>query len=512
MLNPIRKIKTINASLKNNVIITFITIVGIVIGFLSQMVIASYFGATKYMDAYLAASVVPSYLTSVLIGSLGFVFIPVFIDNIAKDRHHEAWLIASTFANLLLIILSFLSIFGLIFADSIISLTAPGLSLETHQIAVRIFRILWPSIITIGITTLSISIYQSFSRFIWSSAVPALGALFTLILILLLVKKFGINGLAIATLGGLIIQTLLLLPIFFKPGNYRSVLKLMNPGFRQIIQLYLPLFAVSIFSKSTTLAERYFASELPGGSISHLSYAFKILTVAIVVISTSISTTVFPKLATQLASNDIGQFRNTISKSFIFMWMALVPAVIMGMILSFPFIVTVFQRGQFNVGDSEAVTVLLQILLLSVPAACLGGITGKIFYVQKKTKTLAVFGIFESVSYLIYTYYLSKYFGVIGIAIGYVIYFNLSNLWQMLYLRFTKTITNLNIINSFFKIFFAAGLGGLFTLFIIKLIDKPFYQLIIGALSGSSIYIIMLYLFKVKELNFRSVKIRHTDL
>lgn len=469
---------------------------------MSQLVTASYFGASNFMDAYLAASVVPQYFTTVLLGSLGFVFIPIFIYYKAKERDSEAWEIASTFINLLFSILVILTIIGLFLSDYIISITAPGLSIETHEMAVYIFKILWPGIIATGLNTLSIGIYQSYSKFTWSSAVPVLGGLISLLLMLVLINKYGINGLAIASIVSLFLQTILLAPILIKPGNYRPVIKLMNPGVKQILHLYFPLLIVSLFSKSTTLAERYFASGLPSGSISHLAYAFKIFLIGQTLISTGIATTAFPIMANHFAKDKIDLFRNTIKRSFTFMWVAIAPAIVIGIFIAFPFVTIVFQRGQFNAEDSKAVSQILKLFLFAIPAACFGTVTGKIFYIQKKTNILMIFGIIESVAYLIYTFFLSKHYGIVGIAIGYVIYFNVSLLWQLTYLWMKNSQINLKVFKIFINIGISACLGGATTLYIINHNTTPIFQLIFGALSGLTVYLISLFFFNLKVDNF----------
>ena len=88
--------------------------------------------------------------------------IPVFIDFLSKDRNSDAWEITSTIVNLLLITLVLLTILGVLSADSQLSLTAPGLSIETHLIAVKTFRILWSGVIcclALFISSERISVY-----------------------------------------------------------------------------------------------------------------------------------------------------------------------------------------------------------------------------------------------------------------------------------------------------------------------------------------------------------------
>src|SRR5712692_5019479 len=77
-------------------IVTMFAITGQAVGFVTQVVIAAAFGARADMDAFLAANTLPMYLTTVLLSSLGFVFIPVFVDYVSGGDDREAWKIVNS--------------------------------------------------------------------------------------------------------------------------------------------------------------------------------------------------------------------------------------------------------------------------------------------------------------------------------------------------------------------------------------------------------------------------------
>ena len=94
-------------------LVTVFTFVGLMVSFFTQVITASLFGAGAGMDAFLAASAVPQYVIAVLLGSLGFVFVPVFVDYLSTGRENEAWQMASSIINLSIIVLSVIVILGI---------------------------------------------------------------------------------------------------------------------------------------------------------------------------------------------------------------------------------------------------------------------------------------------------------------------------------------------------------------------------------------------------------------
>jgi len=66
--------------LKPTIQITALSFAGIGLNFFTQLIIAYYFGTTIERDAYFSAIVIPTYLATILTGSIGSIFIPKLIE------------------------------------------------------------------------------------------------------------------------------------------------------------------------------------------------------------------------------------------------------------------------------------------------------------------------------------------------------------------------------------------------------------------------------------------------
>lgn len=480
-------------ALKSALIITLFSFSGQLVLFIVQIIAAAFFGANHEMDAYLAANTLPQYIISVLLGSLGFVFIPVFIDYKTKGVTEQAYTLAASLFNNCLLILATLSILGIVFAKPLVSITAPGLNEETLTLAAKVAIIIWPTILATGTISLLSSIYQAERKFGWPAAVPFIGALLNLALLLLLGRSIGVIGFALATTFSVLIQAILLLRIIAGPSRYKFSLNWNDPGIKQVFRLVLPLIVVAIITKFTPLIERYLASQLQEGSISHLNYAFKIAAAITILISIGGSTVIFPKMASTTSNNDMEGLRSTISLGLRIMWMIIAPVITIGFLLSPHVVKILFERGEFTPADTIIVSDIFRIYLIALIGMCMGNITGKGFYVLKDTRTLAIFGTIEAVAYAIYTILLTRWLGISGIAIGYVIYFNVSLLWQLLILnhRMVKA-KGIEILASFGKTSVGAIVGSLITYLTILGIpsENSFLALIIGGLAGLCGYVV----------------------
>lgn len=488
-------------TIRSTVLVTIFILAGQCLAFLTQIVIAACFGAGANMDAFLAASAVPQYLMAALIGSIGMVLIPMFVDYAAVGREEEAWRVASSVINLCLLTLGVLTVIGMVSADAILRRIAPGLPDTTHSLAVNIALITWPGILLLTAISLLTSIYQAQLRFAWPAAVPVLGAAANLAMIAVFSRWWGVVGLAVATTSGLILQSLLLLPIVTRTGQYRMSVEWRHPGVTKILTLLGPLVFANIISKATPIVERFLASSMLEGSISHLNYAFSLSSVAVLILSMGITTVIFPNMAVNAASNDMAGFRQNVSSSLRFMWLAVAPATALGIALALPLVSASFQRGQFDATDSAAVAGLLRIYLLGLTGACLGNITGRSFYALKDTRTIAVIGSVESAAYLLYTYHLASSFGTAGVALGFVILYNISFLWQAIVIRYkTGNVGGRLVVDSFARIGMAAVIAGTVAWFLSNLSENLWGQLFLGAASGLIVYVGALFVLKVTEV------------
>jgi putative peptidoglycan lipid II flippase len=466
-----------------------------------QLIAAAKFGAGSEMDAFLSASTLPQFVISVLLGSLSFVFIPFFVEYSVKGDDERAYRLSVGLFNISMLLLGTICVIGILFSRQILMVTNPGLTAQTLDVSVRISMITWPTVMATGAFTLLSSIHQAKREFAWQAVVPLIGAVVNLVLLLLLAPKLGIIGLALATTAGVVIQVFLLWGVFSEKKRYQFRLFWNEDGLRKIIYTTAPLVLVAVLTKFTPLIDRYLASEMKEGAISQLNYAFKIVTLVSVLISTGISTVIFPRMARDVSSTDMAALGSTMSLGLRIMWTVTAPVIAIGIALALPAITFLFNRGAFSVQDSLVVADLFKIYLIALGGLCLGAITGKGFYAIRDTKTLAIFGTLEAIAYVVYTVYFAGRFGPAGIAIGYVIYFSGSLCWQLIVLRLRLgSVGNLTISRSFGVTTVAAILGGVVAVGVVSLTEIILLQLLLGALAGLLVYGLILLILRSAEL------------
>lgn len=398
--------------------ITVFSILGILVSFVTQIIIAAKFGATMERDAYFAAVVVPTYVTTVLVGSLTVTFVPIFIEYETKKNKEEAWKVASIFTNLTFLVLFGISLLGFIFARQLISAAAPGFKGEELLLTASLLRIILPAIIFSGLTSLLSSIYYTAHQFLRPAIVPVINTVFMLLSVVFLTPYWGIKSLAFGYLIGTIFGFLILVPIFSKQGRYSFSFDFSNEGVRQIIKVMTPLVLAGLFYRASTLIQRMIASTLPTGSISYLGYAMRITSILGGIATAGISTTIFPVMARSWVENDLVKVREYFAKGVRIIMLITFPIAMVFIVLRVPIIQVIFERGAFDHKTTVAVADVLAILMVAFISLGLGNVVGKGFYLSQKTKLLAILGIMQTVLYIGYAYTLAVHFSYTGLAVA----------------------------------------------------------------------------------------------
>jgi len=195
------------------IVVSGLALTGQLVSLGLQVLIASLFGARAEMDAYLAAFALPAYVSTVLTGGLGYVFVPLFVDSRIRLNESESWHVASNLITIYVVAVGSISLAGVLLAQPLLRLTVPGLEDATLALATRLARILWPSVLLGGLVALWSGLYQAYERFSWPALSPVAGSLVTLATVGAFGRREGIASLALGTLAGSVVQTLLLVSI-----------------------------------------------------------------------------------------------------------------------------------------------------------------------------------------------------------------------------------------------------------------------------------------------------------
>ena len=175
-------------------LILAISIIGRLLGFVREQVIAAEFGTTMATDAYLMAFTIPNLIYVILGGALATAFIPVFTSTNINQGREEASRLASYIANLAALVMSIIAVLGILSAPILVSLIAPGFSPEAKALTVKLARIMFPCVLLYTLSMLQGGILNSLRHFTMPAFTSAAFSGTVRLSVFLLVPEMGSMG------------------------------------------------------------------------------------------------------------------------------------------------------------------------------------------------------------------------------------------------------------------------------------------------------------------------------
>ena len=340
-----------------------------VLGLVREQVFAVFFGAGPETDAFVTAFRIPNLLRDLFAeGALSSAFVTTFSQYLATKGDKEAFRLSNLVATALVLTLGIFTVLGIIFAPLLVEMTAYGFSPEKKELAVEMTRIMMPFILLVALAAKAMGILNARGYF----GIPALAsAFFNLGAILgglfcgfVLGPALGfrpIIGMAMGTLIGGALQFAIQWPSLRSAGfRYRPMLSFSDPGVRQIMKLMGPAVIGTAAVQINVLINSNFASSIHDaaghpidGPVSWLNYAFRLMQFPIGVFGVAIGTVTLPAISRSIATKNIPEFRDTLSRSLGLVFLLCIPSAAGLAILGRPIIGAIYQHGKFAASDTD---------------------------------------------------------------------------------------------------------------------------------------------------------------
>ena len=151
------------------------TFISRVLGYVKDMILAIYFGATGLSDTFFVAFRIPNLLRELFAeGSMSSAFIPVLTEYKTKHGEEEAKRLVRVALTFILTFVGVICMLGVIFAPSIVTAIAPGfLNMpEKFSLTVLLTRVMFPFLLFISLAALIMGALNSRRVFF----IPGFGA------------------------------------------------------------------------------------------------------------------------------------------------------------------------------------------------------------------------------------------------------------------------------------------------------------------------------------------------
>ena len=377
-------------------VIAVVTIVSKLIGFIRDIVIANYYGASLVSDAYYYAYQIPS-LSLILLGGVGGPFhsatVAVFsklIPSLSEKPQENVNKLYSTFMTASFVFFLALSALLLIFPKQIMGLIISGGSEEMIRLASTHLQIMTPLLIIGGIVGIYYGILIIYKQFMLPNLSPIIMSI-AIIAGIVIAAPNDQKGYALAwaTTIGAILQLVIQYPNVRKLGflwrpNFEFV---NNPNFKEITELLFPAVLSSTVGQIHIYVDMFFTSSISDGAWTAIGYANRVFQFPVGILVTAFLVPLFPIFSRLVADKDYEGIKNYFNKGVGVLFFAGIPIIIGILTVGTDAVRLVFERGAFDENATFMVTEALWFLSVSIlPYVFRDSIT-RVYYSFNDSKT-----------------------------------------------------------------------------------------------------------------------------
>ncbi|MBI2153115.1 MAG: murein biosynthesis integral membrane protein MurJ [Candidatus Rokubacteria bacterium] len=328
--------------------------------------------------------------------AFGAAFIPVFTDYLTTRPRVEFNRMVRAVAGALLLALCLVAALGILLAEQIVGVMAWGFSADQLRRATTLTRVMFPYLIFVGLAALAMGVLNAHRRFFTSALGPAVLNVGIIAAVLTLTPHFKvpIMALAVGVLVGGLGQFVIQLPEIRRAGvPLRPSAELSHPALGRIAQLLGPTVFGLAAVQLNVFVNTLLASLLPGGSISYLYYADRVVEFPLGVFGIAVATAALPPMAEQAARRDLSGFQETINFALRLSCFVAIPASAGLWLLREPITRVLFERGRFGPAETQATAWALGFYALGLTAFAAARIAAQAFYALGDSRTPVKAGI-----------------------------------------------------------------------------------------------------------------------
>lgn len=367
------------------------------IGIARERVVAGAFGATRLLDSFQIAKVLPDMFSTWIEMPVRAAFVPVFTRRLEQDGEPAAWRAASNVINALALLLAALVAVLWIAAPVLVRTFSPGFDdPQAWHVATEQARIV---VVSIAFSVLAVvlgSLQNVYRRQLWPALGRVANAAVLLGAIALLADTRGLTAYSYGIVAGAAAMFALQLGIVFRHRrHYRFAIDPRAPEIREVLAVALPLFIGLTGTRVDALLDRVFASYLPAGHLSLLLYGIVLTGVVTDLVLTVSANVLLPSFARMIAEGREADVRARLGQALEGTVWFMAPFVALLVAGSRRVVALIYEGGAFTAEQADLLALLLPVLALVAPVYGASQITAQVYIGSGDARTPMVAGLWR---------------------------------------------------------------------------------------------------------------------
>ena len=363
-----------------------------VLGFVRDILIAAAIGTGPVADAFFVAFRLPNLFRRLFAeGAFNAAFVPLFARRLEEGGEAAARAFAEHSLAVLLSVVLGLTALAMAFMPWLMYALAPGFAAEPEkfQLAVELSRITFPYLLFMVLVALFGAVLNSLYRFAAAAAAPILLNVVFIGALLLVLPLTGQPGhvLAWSVAAAGIGQFLLLALAARRAGmDLRLPRPRLTPGVKRLMRLMGPGIA-SAGAMQVNLMVGTIIASLQAGAVSYLYYADRVYQLPLGLIGVAFGIVLLPELSRKLRAGAEAEAAVSLNRGLELGLLLTLPASVALLVMPWPIVIVLFERGVFDRAASEATAWALAAYACGLPAFVLTKLLQPAFFAREDTVT-----------------------------------------------------------------------------------------------------------------------------
>lgn len=362
-----------------------LAVVGSFLGLVRDQSLARLFGAGQDTDAFLVAWTVPEFAATLLIeDGLAFALVPAFSLALARRAQGAPGdpvraLVAGTLPRLAL---AFAAVGALLVgsAPQLVEVLAPGL--DDPGLAVDCTRLTATCVLTFGLAGYCSAALRAHRRFLAPAAIYVAYNAGIIAAMFAVGTRWGVRSAALGVAAGGLLMVAVQVPSLLRQVRRRAGETAGAPVAEAQplnIALMATVLLFALCRQSQVLIERFLASHLHSGAISHLNYAQKVAQIPMSM-SLMLCTVTFPVVARALAEGDTERARRRVERDLSVAASVVLLGTAVVVACAPQLIHLLFQRGAFTAADTAATAGVMRVYAFGLLGQTMVGVLVRSYF------------------------------------------------------------------------------------------------------------------------------------
>lgn len=384
-----------------------------------DLVVAYLFGISDDLDAFIVASIMPTFVLYAFAASFADGFLPVYVrererHGVAAARRFLTSASAIGFASL-----SLVAVVLAVAAPWSLGALAGGFGPEKGRTTTLLFLGLLPLLVVGGWSSPWAAALNAHSRHFVSAVVPLATPTLTIALLLIAFGSWGVGALVAGYVVGAVVEAFVLgaalrqlgLPVI--PRWYG-----LDAATVRFARQSLPLIVATLIATGSVVVDQSMAASVGPGAVSAFSYSGKILMLITGLSGVMLTIVVLPRFAQLAASGETASLRRGV---VVYLVLAMSVAIMIAAALaafSHEAVAVLFERGSFGQDATVIVAPVQALLALQLPFVLGNMLAVRLLIAVSRTRWIVITSVLNLALHYVGNVLLVPAMGINGIALS----------------------------------------------------------------------------------------------